>query len=86
VPRRDVPGRVHVSVDGQAAGAAPESRLALSRFRVAVPAARASLRRVRGVEFLDPSGCFVLQATDQRGLKKAAIACAKSRSACCCTI
>src|SRR5208337_3852466 len=59
---RDVPGRVHVSVDRQAAGPAPEPRLALSRFRVATPAARAGLRRVRRVDFLDPSGCLVLQA------------------------
>ncbi len=66
VPRRDVLGRVHISVDHQATGAAPESRLALSRFRVAVPAARAGLRRVRGIDPLDPAGCFVLQAAYQQ--------------------
>jgi len=49
MPRRDIPGRVYISVDRQAAGAAPEPRLALSRFRVAVPAARVGLRRIRGV-------------------------------------
>src|SRR5712691_10667505 len=66
VPRRDVPGRVHVSMDLEAAGAAPEPRLALSGFRVAVPAARAGLRGVRGADFLDPSGCLVLQAAHQQ--------------------
>jgi hypothetical protein len=66
VPRRDVPSRVHVGVDRQTADAAPEPRLALSRLRVAVPAARASLRRVRGVDLLYPPGCFPLQPTHQQ--------------------
>ena len=66
VPRRDVSGRVHVGVDLKAAGAAPESRLALSRFRVAVPAARTGLRRVCRIYPLDPAGGLVLQAAHQQ--------------------
>jgi uncharacterized protein len=66
VPRRDVPSCVHVGVDRQAAGAAPEPRLALSRFRVAVPAARAGLRRVRGIDLLYSPGRFLLQAAHQQ--------------------
>ena len=65
VPRRDVPSRVHIGVNLKAAGAAPESRLALSRFRVAVPAARTGLRRVRRIHSFDSSGCLVLQTADQ---------------------
>jgi len=66
VPRRDVPGRVHVSVDLKAAGAAPESRLALSRFRVAVPAARTGLRGVRRTYPLDPPGGLIFKTAYQQ--------------------
>jgi hypothetical protein len=66
VPRRDVPGRVHVGVDLKAAGAAPESRLALSRFRVAVPAARTGLRRVRRISSLDPARGLIFQTAYQQ--------------------
>jgi hypothetical protein len=40
VPRRDVPGRVHISVAGKTAGRAHEARLTLARLRVYVPARR----------------------------------------------
>src|SRR3954452_19406148 len=61
----DIPGRVHVSVAGEAAGPAPETRLALASFPVHDPARRASLARVRGVDLDNPAGCLVLQAFDQ---------------------
>ena len=66
VPRRDVPGRVHVSVAGVAAGHAAKQGLALAAARCDVPARRAALARVRGTYFLDPAGCLVLQAADQQ--------------------
>jgi hypothetical protein len=65
VPRRDVLRGIHVGVDRQTTGAAPEPRLALSRFRVAVPTARASLRRVWGIYPLNPARCLVLQSAHQ---------------------
>ena len=43
VPRRDVPGRVHVRVACVSAGGAPEDGLALARPRVHLPARRAAL-------------------------------------------
>src|SRR4029077_19197592 len=63
VPRRDVPGRVHVSVAGVAAGHAAEQGLALAAARCDVPARRAALARVRGTYLLDSAGCLVLQTS-----------------------
>ena len=66
VPRRDVPGCVHIGVDYQAAGAAPEPRLALSRFRIAVPAVRASLGRVRRLDFFQPARRLLPQSAHEQ--------------------
>jgi hypothetical protein len=46
VPRRDVPGRVHVSVAAVSAGGALEDGLALTRLPVHMPACRAALARM----------------------------------------
>ena len=62
---RDVDCRVHVRVRLMPAGHAPEHRLALAVLRCAVPADAAGLRRVRRIDFLDPSRCLVLQPLDQ---------------------
>ena len=66
VPRRDIPGRVHISVAGVSAGGAPEEGLILTRLRVHMPARRAPLARERGVDLLRPAGRLVLQAADQQ--------------------
>jgi len=65
VPRRDVPGRVHVSVAGISAGDAPEDGLALTRLPVHMPACRAALARMVRLDLLHPSGRLILQAADQ---------------------
>src|SRR5436190_3750716 len=65
VPRRDVPGRVHISVVGETAGREYESRLALTRLRVHLPARRAPLARERGSDLLHPAGRLVLQPAYQ---------------------
>ncbi len=62
---RDVDGRVHVGMRSEATGKAPEDRLALTILWGAMPAVAAGLRRVRGVDFLDPSGSLVLQTAYQ---------------------
>ncbi len=59
-------GDVACSVDvgaasARCAGLALEDRLALAIFRCGVPAHRASLRRVRGRDLLDPTVSLVLQ-------------------------
>ena len=66
VPRRDVLGRVHVSVADISAGGAPEDGLALARLRVHLPACRASLARERGVDRSRSAGSFLLQTVDQQ--------------------
>jgi hypothetical protein len=66
VPRRDVPGRVHVSVAGVSAGGAPESGLALARLPIHPPARRAPLARERRIDLLYPTRSLVLQPTDQQ--------------------
>jgi len=66
VSRRDVDGRVHVSVAGVSAGSAHESRLALARPRIHVPARRASLTSKSGIDPLDPTGRFLLQTMYQQ--------------------
>ena len=76
VPRRDVPGRVHVSVERVSAGSAGEDGLALARLRIHSPARRASLARVRGINTFDPTGCLVLKSPYQdppRGTQDAAV-------------
>ena len=65
VPRRDVAGRVHVSVAGETAGYAPERRLALAGFPGDVPARAAALRGERGRYLLHPPGGLVLQPVDR---------------------
>jgi len=66
VPRRDVPGRVHVCVVGETAGRAHEARLVLTRLRIHMPARRAPLTRKRGSDLLHPAGCLVLQPRSRR--------------------
>ena len=66
VPRRDVACRVYVSVAGVSAGNAGETRLALARPRVHVPARRASLARVRGWYLLDPARCLFVHAAHEQ--------------------
>jgi len=66
VPRRDVPGRVHVSVAGEPAGSAPEDGLALARLPVHLPARRAPLARERRTDLFHPAGRLLLQAAHQQ--------------------
>ena len=66
VPRRDVPGRIHVRVAGETAGSAHQARLALTRLRIHVPARRAALARERGSDLLHPAGRLVLQPAHQQ--------------------
>jgi hypothetical protein len=66
VPRRDVHGRVHISIAGETAGRAREPRLALARVRIHVPARRAPLAREVRLDPLDPSAGLVLQAAHQQ--------------------
>ena len=66
VPRRDVPGRVHVCVAGVTAGSALEDGLALARLPVHPPARRAPLARERGTDLLHPAGRLLLQAPGQQ--------------------
>jgi len=65
VPRRDVPGRIHISVAGETAGSAREARLALARLRVYVPARRATLARVVRLDLLHPADCLLSQSADK---------------------
>ena len=76
VPRRDVPGRVHVSIAGESAGSTTENGLALARASVHLPARRAALTRVLRLDFLHPAGCLLFQAAHQQsppGLKDAPV-------------
>jgi hypothetical protein len=66
VPRRDVPGRVHISVAGEPAGRTREARLALARLRVHVPARRAPLTGESGVNLLHAAGRLVLQSANKQ--------------------
>jgi hypothetical protein len=65
VPRRDIPGRVDVSVKRVSAGNAAEERLTLAALHCDVPARRALLTRERGTYLLDPSGRLMFQPTDE---------------------
>ena len=66
MPRRDVPGRVHVGVERETAGHAGEEGLALAALRCDVPARRAALARERGINLLDPTRGFIFQAMHQQ--------------------
>ena len=66
VPRRDVPGCVHIRVAGETAGRTREARLALARLRIHVPARRASLTGERRTYLFHPAGCLVLQSAYQQ--------------------
>jgi hypothetical protein len=66
VPRRDVPGRVHVSVAGETAGSTHKARLTLARPSVHVPARATTLRGVCRFDLLDPSDGLVFQTTYQQ--------------------
>ena len=66
VPRRDVPGRVHISVAGETAGSAPEDGLAIARLPVHLPARRASLARECGTDLLHPPRRLLLQAAHKQ--------------------
>ncbi len=65
VPRRDVDGRIHVSIAGEAAGRAPEVRLTLARLRSYMPARAATLRGEARADLLDTPCRLVLQPGDQ---------------------
>jgi hypothetical protein len=66
VPRRDVPGRVHVSVERVSAGGAGEDGLALARLRIHPPARRTTLARIRGTHLFDSARGLVLQTAYQQ--------------------
>ncbi len=66
MPCGDIPGCVHVSVQGVSAGHATEQGLALAAARCDMPAGRAPLARVRGTNLLHPTGGLVFQAADQQ--------------------
>ena len=66
VPRRDVPGRVHICVAGISAGGAPEDGLALARLPVHLPARRAALTCVMRRDFLHSALSFLLKAAYQQ--------------------
>ncbi len=66
VPRRDVLGCVHVGIVGETAGCAYETRLALTRLPIHVPARRAPLAREGGSDLLQPSASLLLQPTHQQ--------------------
>jgi hypothetical protein len=65
-PGGDVASRVHISMAVESTGHAPEYRLALAVLRCDMAADGALLRRVRGVDLLNPAGCFVLQPLNQQ--------------------
>jgi len=62
VPRRDVPGRVHISIADVPAGRAPEDGLALARPPVHQPARRTPLARERWLDPFHPAWRFLLDA------------------------
>jgi hypothetical protein len=66
VPRRDVPGRIDVSVAGETAGIAPEGGLALARTPVHVPTGRAALAGKSWPYLLHPTRRFVFQTANKQ--------------------
>src|SRR5690349_2239405 len=66
MPCGNILSRVHIRVTGETAGDAGEEGLALAALRCDVPARRATLTRVRGINLLHPTWCFFLQAAYQQ--------------------
>jgi len=66
MPCGDVDSSVHISVEREPAGPAPEPRLALSRFRRYVPARPAPLTREHRANLLNPAGSLLLQPGNQQ--------------------
>src|SRR5215472_19329761 len=66
MPCGDVPGRVHVSMPGVAAGRAAEQRLALATVGCHVPALGAPLASERGINLLHSPSSLILQAAGQQ--------------------
>jgi hypothetical protein len=66
VPRRDIPGCIHVSIAGETAGSAPEDGLARARLRIHLPARRAALTRVLRLNSLYSAWSFRLEAAYQQ--------------------
>jgi hypothetical protein len=66
VPRRDVSCRVHVSVERETAGHAPEGGLTLARLPVHLAARATALTGKRGVCLMDPARGLLVQAADQQ--------------------
>jgi hypothetical protein len=66
VPRRDVPRRIHVSVERETADRTYEARLALARLRIYMSARRAALARIVRIDFLYPARSLLFQATHQQ--------------------
>jgi hypothetical protein len=66
VPRRNVPGCVHVSVAGESAGYAAEEGLALAALRSNMPAGRTPLAGVSGMNSFDPAWGLLFQAPEQK--------------------
>ena len=66
VPRRDVSGRVHVSVTDIPAGHAGEEGLALAALRCDAPTCAATLRCERWTDSLYSAWCFVFQPTHEQ--------------------
>jgi hypothetical protein len=63
---RDIDCRVHICVRSVAALLASEHRLALAVVRCAMAANSAGLRRIGGIDQLDPAGRLVLQSTHKQ--------------------
>jgi hypothetical protein len=66
VPRRDIPGRVHISVEREPADSALEVSLALARLPVHLSARRAALACVMRLNFLHSAWSFLLEAAYQQ--------------------
>ena len=66
MPRRDVLGRVHVSVERATAGHTDKEGLALATLCCDVPARATTLARERGIDLLHPARRLVLQSAHQQ--------------------
>jgi hypothetical protein len=65
VPRRDVPGCVHIRIGGVSAGSAGKDRLALAILTRYMPTHRAALACVHRIDLLHSARSFLLQAAYQ---------------------
>jgi hypothetical protein len=65
VPRRDVPGRIHIGITCKPTVSADEDRLALARLRIHMPAGRATLARISGSNAFNPPGSLVIQSLNK---------------------